>query len=38
MEKEMLEFVLELQELRKNDKESFELVVKLIERLSEKNK
>lgn len=36
MEKEMMEFLLELQELKRNDEESYDLVVKLIERLSEK--
>ena len=37
MEKEMIEFLLELQELKRNDEEGYELVVQLIEKLS-KNK
>lgn len=37
MEKEMMEFLLELQELKRNDEEGYELVVQLIEKLS-KNK
>lgn len=36
MEKEMMEFVLELQELRRNDEDGYNLIVKLIERLSDK--
>ena len=34
MEKEMIEFLLELQELKRNDEEGYELVVQLIEKLS----
>ena len=37
MEKEMMEFLLELQELKRNDEEGYELIVQLIEKLS-KNK
>ena len=37
MEKEMMEFLLELQELKRSDEESYDLVVQLIEKLS-KNK
>ena len=38
MEKEMMEFVLGLQELQENNPEGYESVVKLIEKLSNKNK
>ena len=37
MEKEMMEFLLELQELKRNDEEGYELVVLLIEKLSKNN-
>ena len=37
MEKEMMEFLLELQELQETNPEGYELVVQLIEKLS-KNK